>query len=134
MADWAPLAQVAEFQGLTGQVTPPPVVTGSMPMQQPAAYPGSNVTVSIPNYLWQSIVVTLLCCLPFGVVSIVHAAKVDSLVAQGDIVAASAASQSAKKWAIAGVASWGALIALYILFFLVMMAFGTASASSSAAP
>ena len=134
MPDWKPLAQVPEFQATGGFSNPPPVGMGSVPIQRPPIYPAGYAVGSVPNYLWQSIVVTVLCCLPFGVVSIVHAAKVDSLLAQGDIVGASAASQSAKKWAIAGVASWGALIALYILFFLVMMAIGTASASSSAAP
>ncbi len=52
----------------------------------------------IPNYLWQSIVVTILCCLPFGVVAIVYAAKVDGLTASGDLAAARAASNSAKLW------------------------------------
>lgn len=131
MTDWKPLAQVPEFQGLVNPSTPPQIGMGSVPIPQPVAYPAGYTPGSVPNYLWQSIVVTVLCCLPFGVVSIVHAAKVDSLLAQGDIVGANAASQSAKKWAIAGLASWGALIALYILFFLVMMVIGAASSSSS---
>lgn len=134
MTDWKPLAQVAEFQGLASPTTPPPVSMGNVPVRQPVAYPAGYAPGSVPNYLWQSIVVTVLCCLPFGVVSIIHAAKVDSLLAQGDIVGANAASQSAKKWAIAGVASWGAVIALYVLFFLVMMVIGAASSSPSTAP
>jgi hypothetical protein len=108
MADWLPLSRVPEFQGAGGMVTPPAVVAGQVPVQRPSAYPAGYAPGSVPNYLWQSIVVTVLCCLPFGVVSIVHAAKVDSLLAQGDIVGASAASKSAKNWAIAGVATWGA--------------------------
>jgi hypothetical protein len=134
MSDWKPLAQVPEFHGLSSLSTPPPVGMGSVPMQQPYMYPAGHAPVTVPNYLWQSIVVTVLCCLPFGVVSIIHAAKVDSLLAQGDIVGATAASQSAKKWAIAGAASWGAIVALYLLFILVMVLVGAASFPPSVAP
>lgn len=134
MTDWKPLAQVPEFQGLVSQSTPPAIGMGSVPNHQPVAYPPGYAPGTVPNYLWQSIVVTVLCCLPFGVVSIVHAAKVDSLLAQGDIVGATAASQSAKKWAITGVASWGAIIVLYFLFILVMVLIGAAAPSSPTAP
>jgi hypothetical protein len=106
---------------------------GHVPIPQPVAYPTGYAPGSVPNYLWQSIVVTVLCCLPFGVVSIIYAAKVDSLLAQGDIVGANAASQSAKKWAIAGVASWGAIVGLYILFIIVMMAIGAAAPTGPSA-
>jgi hypothetical protein len=54
---------------------------------------------SIPNYLVQSILVTLCCCLPFGVVSIVYAAQVNGKLAGGDIAGAQAASRNAKMWA-----------------------------------
>ena len=40
--------------------------------------PGSQVApVQVPNYLVQSILVTLFCCLPFGIVAIVYAAQVN---------------------------------------------------------
>ena len=42
--------------------------------------------------------VTLCCCIPFGIVAIVHAAKVNSLVAQGQYDLALKASEDAKKW------------------------------------
>lgn len=54
--------------------------------------------VEVPSYLWQSIVVTLLCCLPAGIVAIVYASKVDSLLSGGDVAGAQAASGSAKTW------------------------------------
>lgn len=128
MSDWKPLAQVPEFQSTSGFSNPPPVGMGSVPMQQPPIYPAGYAVGSVPNYLWQSIVVTVLCCLPFGVVSIVHAAKVDSLLAQGDIVGANAASKSAKTWAIAGVATWGVGIGIYLIF-MVIVAVGAAASS-----
>jgi hypothetical protein len=52
----------------------------------------------IPNYLVQSILVTLCCCLPFGIVSIVYAAQVNGKVQAGDIQGALYASGKAKMW------------------------------------
>ena len=42
---------------------------------------------------------TIFCCLPFGIVSIVYAPQVNSLVASGRIDSARQASQNAKMWA-----------------------------------
>ncbi|MBV8517518.1 MAG: CD225/dispanin family protein [Acidobacteria bacterium] len=53
----------------------------------------------IPNYLVQSILVTLCCCLPAGIVAIVFSAQVNSKLAAGDVAGAKAASQNAKTWA-----------------------------------
>ena len=53
----------------------------------------------IPNYLVQSILVTLCCCMPLGVVSIVYAAQVNDKIAAGDIAGAQDASNKAKMWA-----------------------------------
>lgn len=61
---------------------------------------GSGET--IPNYLVQSILVTVCCCLPFGIVAIVNAAKVNGLASQGDMAGAREAAASAKKWSTIG--------------------------------
>lgn len=58
--------------------------------------PGYTPARQVPNYLVQSILVTLFCCLPLGIVSIVYAAQVNGKVAAGDIVGAEAASKNAK--------------------------------------
>jgi len=50
----------------------------------------------IPNYLVQSIIVTLCCCLPLGVVAIIFAAQVNSKLAAGDLAGARDASAKAK--------------------------------------
>ena len=67
--------------------------------------PQSQRPVKPDNYLVWAILCTILCCLPFGIVSIVYAAKVDGLYSQGDYQAAQEASEKAKKWAM-----WGAII------------------------
>ena len=52
----------------------------------------------IPNYLWQAIVCTVCCCVPFGIPAIVCAAQVNSKVAQGDLEGARNSSKNAKMW------------------------------------
>jgi hypothetical protein len=52
----------------------------------------------IPNYLVGSILATLCCCLPFGIVALVFAAQVNSKLAAGDVAAAQQASKNAKTW------------------------------------
>ncbi len=87
---------------------PPPSSFGSAP--PPAA------GAAIPNYLWQAIVVTLCCCLPLGVVSIIFAAQVNSKLAQGDIAGARDASQKAKMFALIGFGVGLVLIVLSMIF------------------
>jgi hypothetical protein len=92
MADWLPLNQVPEFSGVV--VSSVPQFGAPMPQQSRTYYAGSRP--QIPNYLWQAICVTLFCCLPFGIVAIIYAAKVDGLLTAGDYVGAQSASNSAK--------------------------------------
>jgi hypothetical protein len=70
----------------------------------------------VPNYLVWSILTTLFCCLPAGIVSIVFAAQVNSKLAAGDYAGAMQASKNAKIWAIvsavAGVAVFIPLVLL----------------------
>lgn len=50
------------------------------------------------TWMVESILVTIFCCLPFGIAGIVYAAKVSSLYASGKIEEAEAASKNAGKW------------------------------------
>jgi hypothetical protein len=70
-----------------------------------------------PNYLVWAILTTILCCLPFGIVSIVYAAQVNSKWQMGDYEGAKLSSKNAKIWAwvafavgIAGVLIWLLLV------------------------
>lgn len=96
-------------------VAPPP------PPPTWGAYGAPRPTGPKPdNYLVWSILATLFCCLPLGIVAIVHAAKVDSAWSAGDCAGAVDASNKAKQfatWAAIG----GAVVAvLYALLFVMV--------------
>ncbi len=79
----------------------PPLAAPFPPPGQafPAAMdPGMISGTPIPNYLWQSIVVTLCCCPPFGIPAIVYSSQVESKRQHGDIAGAMQSSKSAKMW------------------------------------
>ena len=131
MPDWKPLAQVPEFQSTGGFSNPPPVGMGSVPIPQPTPYPASQVAGTIPNYLWQSIVATVvgaltcwLIAMPLGIVAIVYAAKVEGLQARGDLAGATTASKSAKVWMIASFSTLALCLLLGIAIFAMLVATG----------
>jgi hypothetical protein len=90
-------------------------------LQQPAT-PGA-VAQKIPNYLVQSILVTLFCCLPLGIVAIIFAAQVNGKVQAGDIPGAMESSRKAKMfcWISLGIGL------VLIVVWLVMAALGMAA-------
>lgn len=99
--------------------TPPPAPQTMPASAPPPPAPGAQ----IPNYLIASVLVTLLCCLPTGVVAIIAAADVNTRLARGDVAGALAASARAKRWCWISVAvGLGVGIIAFILSFLAGMA------------
>jgi hypothetical protein len=100
------------------QGQPPPPPPG-----YPAPQPGWPAQREPDNYLVWAILVTVLCCLPFGIVSIVYSTKVSGLWTQGRYAEAQSAANNAKKWAIigaiAGVAAYVIVGILYAFVFAV---------------
>jgi hypothetical protein len=140
MKDWLPLSQVGDFANYLPAVGASPQVPASSAPAAPAQAPaspyaapqnpyggaaGSPGGAPIPNYLWQSIVVTILCCWPFGIPAIVFAAKVDGLVAQGRIAEARDASDKAKMWAWI---SFGSALVFIVGYILLVVVAGVAGA------
>jgi hypothetical protein len=70
------------------------------------------------TWLVESILVTLFCCLPFGIVGIINAAKVESTFYSGDHNAANTASTNAKQWTSFGF--WIGIIGVGLYFLLIM--------------
>ncbi|RDC54711.1 CD225/dispanin family protein [Pedobacter chinensis] len=72
------------------------------------------------NWLVESILVTIFCCLPLGIAGIVNAANVNSKYAIGDYAGAQAASAAAAKWTKIGFFIGIGVYVLYFIFFFVL--------------
>lgn len=145
MADWSPLAMVPELKGqmipaaispVSPNPSPPPQQGGgSVPLPQPPAFHGNYVAVHIPTYVWQSVValvlsavMMLLICIPIGmpfaIVSLVYASKVEGLRLQGRLMEAESASKSAKLWMIISYALSGLVFIGLIVVFIIAISAG----------
>ena len=70
------------------------------------------------TWMAESILVTLFCCLPFGIIGIVKASNVTSLYAAGNVDAAMVASADAKKWTTIGFICGIAGVLIYVLAYI----------------
>lgn len=92
-------------------------------LQASAASPTPPVP-TVPNYLVQSILATIFCCLPLGIVAIIFAAQVNGKIQAGDMQGALSSSKNAKMfcWIAFGLGLAGTL--LYITFIVLSVAIG----------
>jgi hypothetical protein len=86
---------------------------------QQAAPTGALPPGTVPNYLVQAILVTIFCCLPFGIAAIVFAAQVNGKLAAGDMAGAVAASNKAKLWSWISFGTWFILVAIYVVLIII---------------
>ncbi len=106
-SQWLPANQIPELGDLLNQIPPEPP---------------SNISLTPPKtWLLESILVTLFCCLPFGIVGIVNAAKVESTYYSGNTDLAFQYSNNAKKWVIWGFFTMLSIIGLYV-FAIILIA------------
>ena len=110
-----------EWQGQQqpGWQGPPPVWQGQQPAGWQGQQPGWPGQQQPDNYLVWAILCTVLCCFPFGIVSIVYSTKVSGLWNQGRYAEAQSAADSAKKWAIIGAIVGGVFYLIVVLLFFV---------------
>lgn len=64
---------------------------------------GTSQRQEVSTWLWQSIVATLFCCLPLGVVGIVFAAQAESAKSGGRYAEAREKADRARTWTIASI-------------------------------
>jgi Interferon-induced transmembrane protein len=74
----------------------------------------------VPTYLVPAILTTVFCCLPAGIVAIVHAAQVNTKLAHGDITGAKQASKNARTW------SWISF-GVTVVFLVIALVVGAAT-------
>ena len=96
---------------------PPPPVTGTTPPPYQAA-PASTPHFYQPkpdNFLVWSILATVLCCVPSGIVAIVYSSRVNSLWEMKDYAGAGTAAKNAKTWCFI---SLGLGIIVFVIAFI----------------
>lgn len=117
MGDWQ--AASAALPALFGAApsTPAYVAPASAGYATPAggAYGGP---VQIESQLVKAILVTLFCCLPFGIVGIIKAVEANNKAATGDAMGANASNAEASKWIKYGVISGVVVYGLYALMMV----------------
>lgn len=94
------------------------VINNNPQTNRPNRYPPKN-------HLVEAILVTLFCCLPFGIVGIINAARVENAFYSGDEMEAERLSREALKWSKIGLFVGIGWVVLYFLFIVV---FGLAAA------
>jgi len=110
------------------QTPPPPAQTGNYqaPQNQGGYQQQYNAPSGIKPKTWlvESILATLFCCLPLGIVGIVYASQVDSKWAGGDAAGAQKSSDNAKLWVMI---SFGLGLVGIVLYFLMILSAGLGS-------
>jgi hypothetical protein len=110
MTEWTTIGKVEAFAAYAPALpmaappapvdAPPPLAAAPVTMSaSPQGFAPSGVAEP-PTYLWQSIVVMLLCCLPLGIPALIFSTKVKPAFASGDYAAAMEASKKAKLFCI----------------------------------
>ncbi|WP_266364326.1 CD225/dispanin family protein [Tellurirhabdus rosea] len=132
MTNWTRAADVPEIRPYFGSApTAPPTgqpygmpPTAAYPQVGPApqnfgGYPGG---VMPKTWLVESILVTLFCCLPLGIVGIINASRVESRYRIGDLAGAQQASLEAGRWTKYGLLASLVIIGIYFLLFMLGIA------------
>ena len=98
-SNWKPAKQIPELADLLSNLPPEPPVANTIPK----------------IWLVESILVTCFCCLPFGIMGIINATKIESLYCKGEYEQALYRSKQARKWVL-----WGffIMLAFWVIYIL----------------
>lgn len=131
MSDWKPASAVTEFSMLVGSPissserlgssneTPPfsdpysPPQNSPVPSFSPPTQTGPPINGG--GILAFGIMVTMLCCMPFGIAGIVYAAQINSKQSVGDYLGAQESARIAMMWNWIG---FGIGLVMYVLALL----------------
>lgn len=107
LPDWIRAGDLPELSGLLvpERAVPPPTQ-------------GQTVGTKPKDYLVESILVTLFCCMVFGILGIVYSVQANSAFSSGNITAANEFSAKAKQWVTYGFWCGIAVVAIYALLAL----------------
>lgn len=136
MTEWTAAGNIPELQSIiaeqwnTQQMPPqnpayqqpqPPFPPYNQNNQFSQQYPGTQPNMP-KTWLAESILATLFCCLPFGIVGIIKASKVSSEYYRGNYAGAENASREAGKWTKISFFVGLGISLCYILFYVLVFA------------
>lgn len=107
LPDWIRAGDLPELSGLLAPegTVPPPTQ-------------GQTVGTKPKDYLVESILVTLFCCMVFGILGIVYSVQANSAFSSGNITAANEFSAKAKQWVTYGFWCGIAVVGIYAILAL----------------
>lgn len=114
LEEWMPACKVYELADLLRELPP------DIPQEQPRTMPHT--------WLAEAILVTVFCCIPFGIVGIVYAAKVEARFLAGQYELAQEYSRKARLWTMLGLCS---MAILFLIYFAVIAIAGIGALSIS---
>lgn len=112
--EWMPACKVYELADLLRELPP------DIPREQPSTMPHT--------WLAESILVTIFCCLPLGIVGIVYAAKVEARFLAGQYELAQEYSRKARLWTLVGLC---ATVIPFLIYLAVIAIAGIGAISIS---
>lgn len=83
--------------------------------------------IPVKTWLAESIIVTIFCCMPFGIIGIVYAVKVQMMNTERQMDLARQYSDKAKNWLLWGVAAGFVAYVLTFAFYVLAMFYFTAT-------
>ena len=92
-----------------------------MKMTNNSSYSTSSESLPPKNYLAESILATIFCCLPFGIIGIINAARVENAFYSGDETEAERLSRQALKWVKIAFFTGIASVVIYLVCLVVFV-------------
>lgn len=122
LPDWVDAVDMPEFANFFTSPPPPPPPSATPPPPRPTNIGDNRQRPNAPmpkSWLIESILVTVFCCLPFGIAGIVFASRVESRYYAGDLEGAQYNAREAAKWTKIGFFASLALFLLYFVFIVI---------------
>ena len=94
LGSWKSAGEVSELADLF-KLVPPPLLDPDSKFDSTETLVNQKPPKS---WMVESILVTLFCCLPFGIAGLVNASKVESQYYAGDVAGAKRSSEKAEEW------------------------------------
>jgi hypothetical protein len=107
LPDWVPAGNLRDLSGLFPEEVPF--------VQSSTSSPSGTSSTPPKNWLIESVLVTIFCCLPLGIVGIILSTMVDTMWKEGHKEAAERLSAEAGRWVKLGIIAGVLMLIIYML-------------------